>query len=324
MTIQQLRYSIAVAETGSITEAAKRLFISQPSLSSSIRELETEIGIQIFVRSRAGISITVEGMEFLGYARQVVEPMQALSDRYISGRPERQRFCVSTQHYTFTANAFVKLVQQYGQERYEFILNETQTNQILQDVRNRFCDVGILYLSQGNQTVLRKSISDLDLRFTPLFTAKPHVFLHREHPLASCKRVTLEALEPYPRLSFLQGAYESPFFSEELFSTVASKKSIRVNDRAAIVNLMIGLQGYTISSGIFPRHLQGEEIISLPLTETEYMEIGYLLNRDQSLSELGAIYIDMLREYASEIYFCIEYSYIFEITIAPAKIKKGY
>lgn len=298
MTAQQLRYVITVAETGSITEAARRLFIAQPSLSSAIRDLEAEIGIQIFGRSHAGISITAEGMEFLGYARQVVEPMQALTDRYISRRPERQRFCVSTQHYTFTANAFVKMVQLYGQERYEFIFNETQTNQILQDVRNRFCDVGILYLSQENKAVLQKSFSDLNLRFTPLFTAKPHVFLHREHPLAAHSKLTLTELEPYPKLSFLQGAYESPFFSEELFSTVSSEKTIKVSDRAAIVNLMIGLQGYTISSGIFPRHLQGEEIIALPLDEPEYMEIGYLLNRDQTLSELGTIYIDALREYA--------------------------
>ena len=291
---------ITVAETGSITEAARKLFIAQPSLSSAIRELETEVGIQLFVRSRAGISVTAEGMEILGYARQVVEPMQALTDRYISGLPERQRFCVSTQHYTFTANAFVKMAQHYGQERYEFILNETQTNQILQDVRNRFCDVGILYLSRENSAVLQKIFSDLDLRFTPLFTAKPHVFLHREHPLAPFATIKLADLEPYPRLSFLQGAYESPFFSEELFSTVPSEKSIKVSDRAAIVNLMIGLQGYTISSGIFPRHLQGEEIVALPLDEPEYMQIGYLLNRDQSLSELGAIYIDALREYAGE------------------------
>jgi len=271
--------------------------MAQPSLSSAIRELEAEIGIRIFARSHAGISITAEGMEFLGYARQVAESMQALTDRYISGRPERQRFCVSTQHYTFTANAFVKLVQRYGQERYEFILNETRTNDILQDVRDRFCDVGVLYLCRENETVLRKSFRELDLVFTPLFTARPHVFLHREHPLAERGKATLAALEPYPRLSFLQGAYESPFFSEEPFSTVPSEKSIRVSDRAAIVNLMIGLRGYTISSGIFPRHLQGEEIIALPLDTEEYMEIGYLLNRDQSLSELGTIYIDALREY---------------------------
>ena len=298
MTVQQLRYAIVVAETGSITEAAKRLFISQPSLSSAIRELEAESGVQIFVRSRSGISITAEGMEFLGYARQVTEPMQALRDRYIAKRPERQRFCVSTQHYTFTTNAFVKLAQQYGQERYEFILNETQTNQILQDVRNRFCDVGILYLSRENQTVLRKAFSDLDLVFTPLFTAKPHVFLHRAHPLSAQESVTLCDLELFPRLNFIQGAYESPFFSEELFSTVPAEKTIKVSDRAAIVNFMIGLQGYTISSGIFPRHLQGDEIIALPLEEQEYMEIGYLLNRDQSLSELAGIYINALREYA--------------------------
>ena len=161
--------------------------------------------------------------------------------------------------------------------------------------------MGILYLSRENKAVLQKSFSDLDLRFTPLFPARPHVFLHREHPLTTLATIKLADLEPYPRLSFLQGAYESPYFSEELFSTVSSEKSIKVSDRAAIVNLMIGLQGYTISSGIFPRQLQGEEIVALPLDEAEYMEIGYLLNRDQTLSELGTIYIDALREYAGNV-----------------------
>ena len=300
MTLQQLKYVIAAAEKGSITEAAKDLYISQPSLSGAISQVEKEAGLTIFTRGRAGVALTTEGMEFLGYARQVVDQMALLESRYVDARPEKIRFCVSTQHYTFAGNAFVELVQQFGQERYEFILNETQTHQILEDVRNRFSDLGVLYLSRSNETVLRKSFEEYGLEFHELFTATPHVFLRRDHPLAGRKSVTLEDLRPYPRLSFVQGTYESSNFAEELFSTEVVDKSIRISDRAAIVNFMIGLDGYTISSGIFPRPLHGDAIISLPLAEDETMRIGYLLNKDRELSELGRIYIQALLRYRQE------------------------
>lgn len=297
MTVQQLKYVIAAAERGSITEAAKDLYISQPSLSGAIKEVEREARLTIFTRCRAGIALTAEGMEFLGYARQVVQQMELLESRYIEDRPEKTRFCVSTQHYTFAANAFVELVRRFGQERYEFILNETRTHQIMEDVRNRFCDLGVLYLSQSNENVLRRCFEEYGLEFHPLFTALPHVFLARDHPLGGHEKITLEALRPYPRLSFVQGAYESAHFSEELFSSEAADKSIKISDRAAIVNFMIGLNGYTISSGIFPKYLHGDEIISVPLAEREVMQIGYLLNKDRELSELGKIYINALLEY---------------------------
>lgn len=209
MTLQQLKYMITVAEKGSITEAAKELFISQPSLSGAIKEVENEAGITIFNRCRAGVALTTEGMEFLGYARQVVQQMELLESRYIDNQPEKQRFCISTQHYTFAANAFVELVQQFGQERYEFILNETQTYQIIMDVRNRFSDLGVLYLSKANENVLMKVFEEYNLNFHELFTATPHVFLRKGHPLADREKVSLEDLKPYPRLNFVQGAYES-------------------------------------------------------------------------------------------------------------------
>lgn len=299
MTIQTLRYIVSVAEIGSITEAAKRLHISQPSLSAALKEAEKEVGFQIFTRSRSGIALTKEGVEFLGYARQVIQEMSLLEDRFILNQPEKPRFCVSTQHYTFTANAFVEMVQKFGRERFEFILNETQTHQILEDVKNRFCDLGILYLCRRNEPFLRKTMDEMGLRFQELFTASPHVFLRANHPLAGKKSVTLKDLQPYPRLNFLQGNYESADFSEELFSTEPSEKEIRVSDRAAIVNLMIGLDGYTIASGIFPTYLQGRQIVSVPLAQQEQMHIGYVLCREQSLSELGSIYVEALKKYAT-------------------------
>ena len=289
MTLQQLKYMIIVAERGSITEAAKELYISQPSLSGAIKEVEKEAGIIIFSRCRAGVALTKEGMEFLGYARQVVQQMDK--------KPAKQRFCVSTQHYTFTTNAFVELIQRFGQERFEFILNETQTHQIVEDVRNRFSDLGILYLCNSNENVLRKLFEEYNLNFFELFTATPHIFIGKDHPLAKCISVKLDDLKLYPRLSFVQGTYESSNFSEELFSNVPAGKSIKVSDRAAIVNLMIGLDGYTISSGIFPKYLQGDSIVSIPLEEDEVMHIGYILNKDKELSELGEIYVEALKQY---------------------------
>lgn len=297
MTLQQLKYLVAIAEKGSITEAAKNLYLSQPSLSDSVKQIEKEVQFAIFNRCRSGVSLTKEGMEFLGYARQVVQQMELLEAKYIHSRPAKQRFCVSTQHYTFTANAFVELIKQFGQEHFEFILNETQTHQIIEDVRNQFSDIGILYLSKNNETILKKEFEKNELCFHELFCASPHVFLSKDHPLAHYSVLKSDDLLSYPRLSFVQGSYESAYFSEELFSDMPVEKSIKVSDRAAIVNLMIGLNGYTISSGIFPKYLQGDSIVSIPLAEDEIMRIGYLISKYKELSDLGKIYIQALKEY---------------------------
>ena len=224
--------------------------------------------------------------------------MELLEDRYITNLPEKVTFGVSSQHYTFTENTFVELVKRFGQERYAFYYNETGTHQILDDVKNRVCDLGILYLSHENEVVMRKAIEENHLVFTELFAAKPHVFLQKDHPLASKKVVSIHDLAPYPRLNFVQGEYESVYFSEELFSSIPVDKEIRVNDRGAIVNFMLGLNAYTISSGIFPKYLNGENIISVPLAENETMHIGYVLNENQKLSELGKSYLEELRKYA--------------------------
>ncbi|MDD3222855.1 MAG: LysR family transcriptional regulator [Clostridia bacterium] len=297
MTLQNLKYIIAVTESGSITEASKKKHISQPSLSNAIKDVEKEVGFSIFTRTRVGIALTKEGIEFLGYARQVVQEMELLESRFIMNTSSKQRFCVSTQHYTFTANAFVELVQQFGQERFEFILNETGTHQIMQDVKNRFSDLGVLCISAENEAVLKKTLKEYNLNFFDLFTAKPHVFLRKDHPLSNRKSIKLEDLKEYPRLNFLQGNYESLSYAEEPFSNVLSEKIIRVSDRAAVINLMIGLDGYTISTGIFPKYLHGDSIISVPLEEEEALHIGYVLNKGQELSKLGEIYVDELRKF---------------------------
>ncbi|WP_122627872.1 LysR family transcriptional regulator [Lucifera butyrica] len=301
MTLQQLKYVLRVAEKGSISEAAKSLFISQPSLSNAIKELEKEIQITIFTRCNRGIAVSNEGAEFLGYARQVIQQADMLEEKYLNGEPAKQRFCISTQHYTFTANAFVDLVKEFGGSEYEFTIRETKTYEIIEDVKNLRSELGVIYLSKYNETVILKLLRESNISFSELVTAKPHVFISKTHPLAHKNLIQLEELEDYPCLSFEQGEYNSFYFSEEILSTRSVKKSIKVSDRAAIVNFMIGLNGYTISSGIFPKYLHGEQIIAVPLKVEEDIKIGIIMHKDITMTKLGEIYLDALKKIAKEL-----------------------
>lgn len=300
MTLQQLKYVITVAETGTITEAAKKLYISQPSLTNAIHDLEKEMNVEIFHRTNKGIDISKEGENFLGYARQVLEQAAILEDKYKNGSGGKKQFCVSTQHYSFAVNAFVDLIQQYGQEEYDFSLRETQTYEIIEDVAKMKSEIGILFLNEFNEKVLRKLMKANDLEFHPLFTARPHVFISRRHPLADHTIITNEELEAYPYLSFEQGEHNSFYFSEEIFSTTERKKNIRVRDRATLFNLLIGLNGYTVCSGVIDRNLNGEDIIAVPLQDESEMQIGYLTHRRGMRSRLGETYLAFLKEYLKD------------------------
>ncbi len=301
LTLQQLRYAVEVAEKGSISEAAKSLFITQPSLSNAIKELETEIKTTIFTRTNRGIFVSKEGTEFLGYARQVLEQTDLLEAKYLHEKIVKQKFSVSTQHYTFAANAFVDLVKEFGAEEYEFTINETKTWGIIEDVKNLQSEIGIIYLSNYNEIVLRKIFEENNLIFTELFVARPHVFLYNKHPLATQKSISVKELDEYPCLSFSQGQYNSFYFAEEILSTRTVKKSIKVSDRAAIVNFMIGLNGYTISTGVFPKYLHGDDIVSVPFEVEEKIQVGTIVHKDMILSRLGEIYLGALKKVASDL-----------------------
>lgn len=294
MTFQQLKYAIEIATWGSINEAAKRLFISQPSLSNAIKELEAELNITIFERSNKGISISVEGAEFLGYARQVLEQTELLKNRYLDAKPSPQHFSVSTQHYAFSVNAFVNLIKKYALEEYEFTLRETKTYEILDDVKNLRSEIGILYLNEFNSKVINKLMKENNLEFTVLFKAAPHVFISAKNPLAKQESVTLEDLDSYPCLSFEQGEYNSFHFSEEILSTLSHKKSIRVSDRATLFNLLIGLNGYTISTGVLSADLNGNNIIPVPLNINETITVGWISHKSVTLSRLATAYVQEL------------------------------
>lgn len=297
MTLQQLKYVVTVAETGTITEAAGKLYISQPSLTNAIHELEREMQIVIFNRTNKGISLSKEGDIFLGYARQVLEQAEILEDKYKGEGSGKKQFCVSTQHYSFAVNAFVDLIKKYGQEEYDFSLRETQTYEIIEDVAKMRSEIGILFLNDFNEKVITKILKSNALEFHELFVAKPHVFISRRHPLADRQIITNEELESYPYLSFEQGEHNSFYFSEEIFSASERKKNIRVRDRATLFNLLIGLNGYTVCSGVIDKKLNGKDIIAVPLVDESDMRIGYITHRKGMLSRLGTTYLDALSKY---------------------------
>ena len=297
MTLQQLNYVVTVAETGTITGEAGKLYISQPSLTNAIHELEREMQIVIFNRTNKGISLSKEGDIFLGYARQVLEQAEILEDKYKGEGSGKKQFCVSTQHYSFAVNAFVDLIKKYGQEEYDFSLRETQTYEIIEDVAKMRSEIGILFLNDFNEKVITKILKSNELEFHDLFVAKPHVFISRRHPLADRQIITNEELESYPYLSFEQGEHNSFYFSEEIFSASERKKNIRVRDRATLFNLLIGLNGYTVCSGVIDKKLNGKDIIAVPLADESDMRIGYITHRKGMLSRLGTTYLDALSKY---------------------------
>ncbi len=297
MTLQQLKYAVTAADKGTMSEAANSLFIAQPSLTNSIKELEKELGITIFHRTNKGIIISNEGNEFLGYARQVLQQMNMLEEKYIDNGNHKQIFSVSTQHYSFAVSAFVNLIRTFGNKNYDFTLRETETYEIIEDVSNFRSEVGILYLSDENESVISRIIEKNGLKFDELFTARPHVFISSHHPLA-CREVILpDELKGYPFLSFEQGNHNSFYFSEEITGGVEHDMTIKVSDRATLFNLLVGLDGYTICTGVISTELNGENIISKPLMIDEYMRVGTVTRKGVNLTKLGESYIDFLRSH---------------------------
>lgn len=295
LTLQKLRYIIEIVNSGSIKTAAERLFIAQPSLSAAVQELEQELGITIFQRTNKGIILSAAGTEFLGYARQVVEQADLLEMRYTDRKPVKQHFSVSTQHYAFVVSAFVSLIRKYGADEYEMFFRDTRTHEILDDVSNMRSEIGVIYLNDFNEKILRRFLNQNKLEFYPLFTAKPHIFVSAQNPLAKQKSVTMEDLEDYPCLSFEQGEYNSFYFSEEILSTTLHSKSIRVSDRATIFNLMIGLNGYTISTGVLNADLNGRNIVSVPLQTDESISVGWIAHKKATLSLLAQRFVEELK-----------------------------
>jgi len=298
MTLQQLRYLVAIAELGSMNAAAGSLYASQSNLSTAIKDLEKELGIRIFTRSNRGVVLTNEGTELVGYARQVIEQADLLESRYAQGTTQHLRLAVSTQHYAFAVESFVETVDRCEDEDYEFILRECATGEILNDLKTFRSEIGILYTDSYNRRVMRQAFDDAGLAFTPLISSKVHVFVGENHPLAEHRIVEPAELETWPRYSFEQGTSGSLYFSEEPLSYLPHRRNIRISDRGTLSNLLTSHDGYTLSTGMLSSEMH-TGIVSIPLDTDEVMQVGYLMHRERKPSKLLLHYIERLKANAT-------------------------
>ena len=302
MTILQLKYVIAISEAGSYNKAAEVLYISQPSLTNAVQDLEREIGVTVFNRSGRGVSLTNDGMEFIQYARQVTGQYDRLLEKYGKGGTLKKKFGISTQHYSFAVKSFVEMVKHFNTEEYEFAIRETRTREVIDDVATGKSEIGILYLSDFNRKAIMKFLRTNSLEFHHLIDCNPYVYLWKEHPLARKSTIRFSDLADYPCLSFEQGAAGSFYFAEEILSTSEYPRTIKANDRATVLNLMVGLNGYTLCSGIICEELNGSDYIAIPFVPDDdaagsRMEIGYIVRKNMILSRMGELYIDELDQY---------------------------
>ena len=302
MTIQQLHYAIVISEMGSLNKASEVLYVSQPSLTTAIRELEKELGVTIFHRSGRGVTLTNDGIEFLTHAREVMRAFDELNERYGKDGAVKPKFAVSTQHYSFAVKCFVEMVKQFDTAEYTFAIRETRTLDIIEDVYSGNSEIGVLYLNDFNRKALEKLFRTHALSFHPLIVCDAYVYLWKGHPLADKPFIRFDDLEPYPCLSFEQGGSGSFYFAEEILSTAEYPRSITATDRATMLNLMIGLNGYTLCSGIICEELNGSEYIAVPFRadagETaDRMEIGYITRHNNVPSRMASLYIEEMHRY---------------------------
>lgn len=306
MTLQQIKYALAIADSGSMSKAADGLFISQPSLSSSIKELEKEIGITIFLRTTKGVVPTNEGADFLSYARQVYQQYDLLTQKYSSKNGFKRKFGVSSQHYSFAVKAFVETVKKYDTLNFEFAMRETRTADVITDVGSMRSEIGILYMDNFNRKIIEKMLSDNDVEFVPLINCRAYVYMWKGHPLANEESVSLDQLRDYPCLSFEQGEHGSGFLAEEILSGNDYPRIIRSTDRATQLNFMVGLNGYTLCSGIICEELNGSDYVAIPFKEDEtnrnsVMEIGYIVKNKNMLSDIAKTYVSEIEKYLANV-----------------------
>jgi DNA-binding transcriptional LysR family regulator len=302
MTLQQIYYALTVAETSSMNKAAEKLIVSQPSLTSAIKELERFAGIQIFMRTSKGVVVTDQGEEFLTYARQVYQQYDLLLEKYGKSGNVKRKFGVSTQHYSFAVKAFVEMVKRFDTRSYEFAIRETKTYDVIQDVGTLRSEIGILYLCGFNRKIIEKMLDENELVFHHLIDCDAHVYLWKGHPLAGEKSIRFDQLHDYPCLSFEQGEKGSFYFAEEILSENRYPRIVKACDRATMLNLMVGLNGYTLCSGIICNELNGDDYAAVPFEPDEEnqsgaMEIGYIKKKYGTCSEIAEIYLGEIKRY---------------------------
>ncbi len=300
MTIQQCSYVLAIAKTGSFSEAAKQLFMAQSSLSVSIKSLEQELNIKIFERSGNGVYLTDEGAEFVRYAAQICETGDFITRRY-SDRAVQQTLYIATQHYDFIADIFGNLLKSIRENSYRFAIREIETYNVIREVETSHSDIGIIAIKGGDSDIMKRYLTKKGLSFTVLVKVSPHIFMRKEHPLSHCESLNLTALKEYPYVSYEQGEHNSSFFTEELMDAMCVDKHIEISDRATLMNVLLLTDAYTVGTGIMPSALNRGDIISVPLERKEQYIIGYLLNKERKVSDMTKRFIRLLEQSTGKI-----------------------
>ncbi len=300
MTILQLKYVIAIDEECSMRKAADRLYVSQPGLSSAVRDLENELGIQIFERVHNGVVTTAAGASFIAYARNAVEQFEKVEDKYLNSKAERPTFSVSMQHYTVAVNAFIDTVREYDLEEYQYYIRETQTSEVIEDVKTMKSEVGVIALSDFNKNTFKKIFADASLEFHELFTRDTYVYISKDHPLAGRDELSLEDLQDYPCMVFDQGDNTSFYYREEALATYDYKKIISTNERATSIELMLGLNGYAVGAAMLGEGKTSSEIKVIKLREDEPLTFGYITRKGSTLSEMGQTFVSYLEDHKAE------------------------
>ena len=298
MNITQIKYVLQIARSASMRDAATKLFISQPALSASVRELEEELGLLLFERTNKGITLTDEGREFVSYAKKAVGQYEILEDRYLSGDQDKQRFSVSTQHYNFAIRAFTAVLQDSDPEKYVFSIHETKTRDVLEDVRTLKSEVGIISFSGANEDVIKKLFKEYQLEFTPLMQRETYVYVWEDHELAGQEEISIDEMQDYPCILFDQSDDSDFYLTEEALADYDFKKLIRSDDRATTMELIAQLHGYSIGSGM----LSGDDVIlkgmvSIKLKEEDPLIIGYIKRKGSMMSAYGEAYVEELLKY---------------------------
>lgn len=299
MTIQQCKYVLEIARLGSFNEAAKQLFVAQSGLSSSIKQLEAELGIRIFDRSKSGVCLSSDGAEFVRYAEQIVKQNDFIVDRYSRGEKESKLY-ICTQHYDFVVDIFCKLLSETKEEKFDFSIRETQTYEVIRAVETSLCDIGIIAIKDNDLDIMNRYLQSKGIAFTQLLTARPHVFVRRTHPIAKGTVISYDALAPYPYLAYEQGSHNSSFFTEELISDLKAAKRVTISDRATLMNALLTTDSYTVGTGIMPSALNSGKIVGIPIDTESYYRIGYLRRKEAVPTPLTSSFVTLLDSFAAE------------------------
>ncbi|MGM0169627.1 hypothetical protein IGI39_003943 [Enterococcus sp. AZ135] len=292
MNLQQYRYVQTIAKIGSFSQAAKELFVTQPSLSSSIKELENELDVQLFHRSKSGTCLTEAGSDFLIYAKRILTQVEEMEKHFLLGT--KKSFTVSSQHYDFLYEPFMKVTEKFQGVCQNFYLNETTTKRILESIRDFESELGIIYLNPQSKRMLERYFSQESLNFEVLGNFSTHIYLGAHHPLAARENISKEELSVYPQVRFIQEDHGASYLDEDPIGISKEQANYYTNDRGTLMNLLAGTDAYASGLGII-KGLTKDRIVLRPLKDADIHSLVVITNRMRKQTQLAEYFIQELK-----------------------------